>query len=160
VRQARLDTVGKEYAAAQAALREALERVAESAKALADYAQQREEEEERRYRVALFSTMSRKDLDAFKAGLAALRDRENFLREELARREKEADEARTAGDEARERLTRARKDAEKVDMHRDAWLTERARTAEYRESLELEEFSGKKHGCDDDFEDADENARH
>jgi type III secretion protein O len=152
VRRLREEAAGTEYSAAEAALLEARKKVAEGEKALAEYLRWREEEEERRYQSALFSEMDRKDLEAFRAGLAALRDRENSLREELALKKKAEEEASQARDRAQENLLRARRNTEKIRTHREIWSAVEAREAERREDLEMEEFSGTRNRDDGENE--------
>jgi type III secretion protein O len=152
VRRLREDAAGAEYAAAGAALLKARQQVAEGEKALNDAVRWREEEEERRYRAALFTHMSPKALDAFKAGLAALREKEAALREELERREKTAEDAQESRDLAHTRLLRLRRDTEKINAHRQTWSAGEAREAQRLEDLEMEEFSGKKRGGEDEDE--------
>jgi type III secretion protein O len=144
VRKLREDAAGVEYAKAERALLEAREKVKNCELALADYARWRQEEEERRYQARLFTEMSLNDLDAFKADLLALRDRENSLAEELVQAEKAAEDALQVREQAHQGLLRARRESEKIEVHRNIWLAEEAKEAERREDVEMEEFSGRK----------------
>jgi type III secretion protein O len=144
VRKLREDAAGAEYAKAERTLLEARGKVENCKLALADYARWRQEEEERRYQARLFTEMSLKDHDDFKADLLGLRERENSLAEELVQAKKAAEDALQIKEQTHQGLLRARKESEKIDAHRTIWLAAEAKEAERREDVEMEEFSGRK----------------
>jgi hypothetical protein len=83
-------------------------------------------------------------MDGFKAGVAALREKDAVLMEAVEQARMAEEEAARLKDEAAEKLKQSRKDREKIDTHREIWLSGEAREAERREDLEMEEFSGAK----------------
>jgi hypothetical protein len=88
--------------------------------------------------------MSRREMDAFKSGVAALREKDNVLMEAVEAARKIEEEAARRRDEAAEALQRRRKETAKIDAHREIWRTGEAKEAERRDDLEMEEFSGGK----------------
>jgi type III secretion protein O len=144
VRQIREDAAAAEYTAREQALLAAKKETAARQQALEEYIVWRKEEEERRYAAILNRQMDLNDLDTFKAGLAALRDKDNILLEAVALARKAEEEAGTARETAFAALKQARKDKEKLSTHREIWQVEENREVQRLEDLEMEEFSGKK----------------
>ena len=144
---------------AELAVREADEAVLAAQKTLEEYRAWRALEEERRYDAIMNTVMSTRELDRFKAGLAALAAREAEKEEDIRRAEKKAEESRKALDKARHHVVvvlpysmggmvdKAREAAKlalrntaKIQTHKDIWSEEAKKDAEHREDLELEEF--------------------
>lgn len=144
VRQLREDAASSECSARERALIAARQETVERQRAFDEYLVWRKEEEERRYLEILGQEMSLKELDEFKAGLAALRDKDAVLLEAVTLARKAEEEAEKARDAAAEALKRARKDKEKISAHKDIWQAQEAKEKERLEDLEMEEFSGKK----------------
>jgi hypothetical protein len=144
VRKLREDAAETHYIASGRVLEQAREKTAACIKALEEYVKWRQEEEERRYRAIMNTEMEMKEMDDFKAGLNALRNRDTVLAEEVAAARKAEEDALAARELARENLRRARKDTEKISEHKKIWLVEESREAERLEELEMEEFSKKK----------------
>jgi len=113
-------------------------------KALEDYLVWREKEEDRRYREILGKELSHLELDAFKAGVAALREKDHVLMEAVDEARKAEEDAAKSRDKAAETLKQCRKDKEKIGEHRKIWQAGEARETERREDLEMEEFTGAK----------------
>lgn len=107
---------------------------------LAEYRIWRVEETERRYDAIMGVDMSLDDIDAFKAGLAALADGELTRETAAAAAEKEAAACSLAVSKAREAVAEARREAAKIEAHRDIWREEAKKEAERLEDLEMEEF--------------------
>ena len=144
VRQLREENAVMEYSASEKALLAAREETLARRKALEEHLLWREEEEDRRYREILDKELSRKEMDEFKAGVAALREKDAILLEALEEARKAEEEAARHRDEAAETLKRRRKEMEKIDTHQEIWQTGEAIAAERREDLEMEEFTGLK----------------
>ena len=144
VRQLREEAAATEYSASEKALLAAREETLARRKALEDYLVWRTEEEDRRYQEILGKEMTRREMDVFKTGIAALREKDAILIEAVEEARKAEEEAARRRDEAVETLRQCRKDKEKIGIHQDVWLLEEAREAERREDLEMEEFSGSK----------------
>jgi type III secretion protein O len=150
VRGLREDAAAAELSARERAWLAAKQEILEREQALKDYIAWREEEEERRYAEILHQELSLKELDAFKSGLAALRERDNVLLEAVTLARRAEEDALKARDEAAAALRQARKDKEKISAHKEIWQAFETREAERREDLEMEEFSGKKPVLEED----------
>jgi len=144
VRQLREDAATTEYSAREKAFLAARQETLERRRALEDYLAWRKEEEDRRYREILGKELSRKEMDEFKAGVAALREKDNVLMESVEEALRAEEEAARYRDEAVETLKLCRKDKEKIHEHRAIWRAGEAREFERREDLEMEEFTGAK----------------
>ena len=144
VRTLREEAAAAEYSAREKAFLAARQETLARRKALEDYLIWRKEEEDRRYREILGQELSRKEMDEFKAGVTALRERDNVLMEAVEEARKAEEEAAKLKDEATKSLKQRRKDKEKIDAHWEIWRTGEAREAERREDLEMEEFSAAK----------------
>ena len=144
IRQLREEAAATECSAREKALLTARQETLARRKALENYLAWRVQEEDRRYQDILDKELPFKELEDFKAGVAALRDRDNVLLaalEEARVLEKEAEERRDA---AVETLKRARKDKEKINESEKIWQDRETREAERREDLEMEEFTDAK----------------
>jgi type III secretion protein O len=144
VRQIREDAARAEYAARARAHTAAAREAREREQALEAYRIWRVKEENRRYQAVLHQSLGRKELEAFKEGIAALRDRDAVLRAEAERAREAEKDAALARDKAAEAVKRARGDKEKISEHRDRWRMGELREAERAEDLEMEEFSAPK----------------
>jgi hypothetical protein len=108
---------------------------------LEDYIVWRKAEEDRRYLEILGTEMSREDMDIFKSGIAALREKDNVLMEAVEEARRTEEEAARLRDEAVNTLRQRRKDKEKIEEHRKIWQTAETREIERLEDLEIEEVS-------------------
>ena len=142
VRQLREEAATTEYALREKTFLAARQAMLAHRRALEDYLAWRKEEEDRRYREIVGMELSRKEMDLFKAGVAALREKDNALMEAAEEALKAEKEAALHRDEAAETLKRCRKDKQKIDEHREIWRVGAAREAERREALETAEFTG------------------
>ena len=108
------------------------------------------QEVDRRYDAIMGENLNLADLDRFKEGLAALADGELNCQMAVvnAQREVEAREAEAA--KAREAVALARREAAKIEAHRDIWQAEARKEAERQEDLELEEFHPPHRESDDE----------
>ena len=98
------------------------------------------EEEERRYGAVLGRTLTRDELDGFKAGLAGLIDGERRHEEQVAEALRQVETRRTAVEGAREQAARARRETSKILAHKELWMEEARKEAARLEDLEMEEF--------------------
>jgi len=144
VRQKREDAAAGEYSAREKAHLAAIAETLARLKALEDYLAWRKEEEDRRYQEVLGKEMTRREMEKFKAGIAALREKDNILLEALQEARRAEEEAGRLKDEAAETLRQCRKDAEKINSHQEIWEAGEAREAERREDLEMEDFTRRK----------------
>ncbi|MDR2892011.1 MAG: type III secretion protein [Deltaproteobacteria bacterium] len=144
IRQLREDAAATECAGREKALLAARQETLLHRKALEDYLLWRKEEEERRYQAILGQEMPRREMEIFKSGIAALRDKDAILLEAVEAAQKAEAEAARLRDEAVKILQQRRKDKEKIEAHREIWQSGEAKEAERREDLEMEEFTGVK----------------
>ena len=100
----------------------------------------RPEEENRRYDAILGEAMSLDDVAEFRASLGALAEGEQEREQAVAEAEKNVARKEQEVNTAREAVAAARKEAAKIEAHRDIWLTEAKKEAERQEDLEMEEF--------------------
>ncbi len=142
LRNLRRDRAEGAVQAAEQALARAVEEKERLAGDLGEYRAWRRAEVDRRYRALLGQTVTRKELDAFHAGLAAL-EREELRRGEALSQAGAAEErARQSVREARLALTRADRALRKIQAHRDQWQEADAKEQTRLEDLEMEEFVG------------------
>ena len=140
VRHFREEEAKRSVRYAELAVREADDEVLARKKALEEFRAWRTREEERRYDSIMNTVMSPRELDAFKAGLAALAAMDAEKEEDIRRAEKKAEECRKALDKAREAAKLALRNTAKIQTHKEIWAEEAKKDAEHREDLELEEF--------------------
>ena len=131
VRHFREEGAKNEVRAAERRLAEAREEVRKKEEELERYRIWRPEEENRRYDAIMGETMSLEEVAGFRASLGALAEGEQERILAVTEREVAA---------AREAVAEARREAAKIEAHRDIWLAEAKREAERQEDLELEEF--------------------
>ena len=144
VRRLREENAMTEYAVRTRAHQTAKQETLARRKALEEYQFWRKEEEDRRYLEILGKELPRKEIDEFKAGITALREKDSILMEAVEEAQKTEEEAAKRRDEAAQILKQRRKDKEKIDTHREIWHVGETREAERKEDLEMEEFTAKK----------------
>jgi type III secretion protein O len=140
IREFREEAARKAVLTAELALRAALEAEKHCQRELEAYRIWRREEMERRYQAIMGREMSLKDMDDFKAGLAALADKELALEETARQAAQEVEAARLRLKETRAARLDADRARLKIVYHRDQWLAEQLKVQERAEDLELEEF--------------------
>ena len=113
-------------------------------KELALYEETREERRDRIYAAIIGQPISRDRLDIASEGVARI-DAEGALRaDNVKRAEQDVKERADKEAEARNNLNLATKDRMKIDEHRQVWVAEEAAEQEFREEIELEDFTGRK----------------
>jgi Type III secretion protein YscO. len=143
VRSFREDNAKAAVSAAEAAVLQAEEKLAERQAEFERYRQWLPEEKERRYDAIMGKEMTMPDLERFKAGLSVLDDG-LFVREDAVQEaEKAVEERRNELRTAQRNLTAARKEKMKIEAHKDIWAQAAAKEAEHAADLELEDFSPK-----------------
>ena len=140
VRHFREENAKQAVRSAEIALQDAEEKIRQCEAELATYHSWRLEEENRRYDAIMGKPQTMDELDAFKAGLAQLKDGE-LNREELVLKAKEERQKKAeALDTARETAIHARKETAKIQAHKNIWSEEAKKEEERQADLELEEF--------------------
>lgn len=141
VRHYREEAAKNALRAAERRAAEAREEVKRRQAELERYRVWRPEEEERRYAAIMGKALTLDEVAAFRASLGALAEGEQERVRAVAEAEKLAaqkDQDVVAG---RQAVTLARREAAKIETHRDLWLAEARKEAERREDLEMEEFT-------------------
>ena len=100
----------------------------------------RPEEENRRYDAIMGENMSLEDVAEFRASLGALAEGEQERAQAVTDAEKIAAQKERELAAARDAVALARKEAAKIEAHRDIWMAEAKKEAERQEDLEMEEF--------------------
>lgn len=140
VRHFREEGAKNEVRAAERRLAEAREEVRKKEEELERYRIWRPEEENRRYDAIMGETMSLEEVAGFRASLGALDEGEQERILAVTEAEKAVGQKEREVAAAREAVAEARREAAKIEAHRDIWLAEAKREAERQEDLELEEF--------------------
>jgi len=140
VRHHREEGAKRNVRLAEIALREAEQAILDRQRELEEFKLWRREEEDRRYDAIMGKSLSMRELDRFKAGLAELADRERRKAEDVAKARKQAEAAAKDLDKARTLAKQAQKNTAKITAHKDIWQEEAKKEAEHKEDLELEEF--------------------
>ncbi|MBO4312447.1 MAG: YscO family type III secretion system apparatus protein [Desulfovibrionaceae bacterium] len=140
VRRHREDAAANNVKRAESSLK-AAEQLAETRRSeLAQYQAWRSEETERRYEAIMGSRCTLKELDDFRAGLAALDAREAMKAEAAELAARDAEMMRGNLEKARAAARAAQKERAKIQAHKDIWTEGDKKEAERKEDLELEEF--------------------
>lgn len=142
VRYFREDAAKNAVRAAERCVAEAQEKLDTARLRLAEYQAWWPQEVDRRYESIMGTEKTLEQLDEFKAGLAALSDGELKFHEAVFEAENEMKQCVTRVEKAREVVAEARKEAAKIEAHREIWNEEAKKEAERVEDLEMEEFSG------------------
>ena len=140
VRHFREEGAKNEVRAAERRLAEAREEVRKKEEELERYRIWRPEEENRRYDAIMGETMSLEEVAGFRASLGALAEGEQERILAVTEAEKAVGQKEREVAAAREAVAEVRREAAKIEAHRDIWLAEAKRDAERQEDLELEEF--------------------
>jgi hypothetical protein len=141
VRDRAVQLAAKELRAAKDRLAEAKAIERRAAEALARWRERMEAETERRWASLLGARTTKSGLEAFREGLASLRQREADLAEELERAARAAMECLSEEERASLELSARTKAREKLERHRNVWLEAEALEQERLEGLEMEEFT-------------------
>ncbi len=117
--------------------------------ALKEYEATKEERIDRIYAVIIGQNVKRDDLELAREGVARI-DQEGVLKADNVERAKEVlTQKRTAEAEAKTAYILTAKDRSKISEHKAQWQLEEALEVEYRQDIELEDFTGKK--LNDDY---------
>lgn len=139
VRHFREEAARNEVRAAERRHAEARETVRQCREELERYRLWRPEEEARRYAAVMGACMTLEAVSAFRIGLTGLAEAEAERERALAEAEKQAVEKEQAVQAARQAATLARKEAARIETHREIWRAEAGIEAQRLEDLEMEE---------------------
>ncbi len=144
IRNRREDRARGELQTARQAVSQATRDLEDRRAAWAEFEATKEDRRDRIYEQVIGHSLKREDLELAREGIARI-DREGVLkadnvvraREILAQKEAEAEKAKDA-------YIVTAKDRSKISEHKADWQREEMREAEYRQDIELEDFTGKK----------------
>ncbi|WP_038172590.1 type III secretion system stalk subunit SctO [Vibrio pacinii] len=111
-----------------------------SQQAINDYNQWREQEERRRFAKAQQSSVLLKELDTLRQEIALLREREAELKQQAAEAKKHLEHERMVFAQKKKLAVVAYKATEKCARLYQQQQTEKARSEQYQEELDQEEF--------------------
>ena len=140
VRRFREDHAATELQNRRKAVEAAEQALAQRRRAVADYHAWRLRREDELYHDVLQKAVTRQDLDDLKLTIEALRTEELNLHEQVVEAERQLSAARAAAQSAHAAWTRAVRNREKIDEHKEHWSEAIAREIEYSQDLELEDF--------------------
>lgn len=127
---------------AERLLAQAREDVVRCREELERYRSWRVEEEGRRYAAILGKAMSLDEIADFRASLGSLAVGEEERVQDVGRAQDAATRQEAAVARAHQAVAAARREAAKIETHRDIWRESDKKERERLEDLELEEFAG------------------
>lgn len=141
VRLFREDGARQAVGLAQRRLEEAGAEIVRRREELERYVAWRPQEVDRRYAAIMGTALSPDGLSDFRTSLSALEMGEQERAEAVRLAELEAEKRRGELDDARKAAAQARRDAARIEAHRDIWTALARKEAERREEAELEDFT-------------------
>jgi hypothetical protein len=146
IRKLREERAFRECAERRALMEQAYIAVEQCRLKLEQFREWRLQERERLYGEVIRHEVIMAVLERLKASLAALDEKETLHIRGLQLAEIQAEEAKSAYEEALRRWRDTRTNLAKMEEHKDIWLEEALEQALYAEELEMEEFGVKKLG--------------
>lgn len=144
IRTRREDRARGELQTARQAVSQAEVELEAQRTALREYEDTKEARRDRIYETILGHALKREDLELAREGIARI-DQEGVLKADNVVRAKEVlTQKEAAAEEARLAYVATAKDLSKIAEHKADWQREETREAEYRQDIELEDFTGKK----------------
>ncbi len=144
IRTRREDRARGELQTARQAVSQAMVDLENQRIALAQFEETKDERRDRIYDLIIGHEVKRDDLELAREGIARI-DEEGVLKANNVERAKEVlrqkeDEA----EKAKDAYIITAKECSKISEHKAEWQREESREAEYRQDIELEDFTGKK----------------
>lgn len=139
-RKFREDAAAREVRLAREAIAEAKAAEAAAREELVRYRKWRPGEELRLFELLRGKTMPQIELDRHRGDIQALRGDELTREEDCTRAEKAVKDAEAELEKARARQAAAIRNREKLDKHREIWLSGEKQRQEAAEEAELEDF--------------------
>ena len=142
-RKIREDNAQRSVVSARNELNTLLENIENKKVEVQHYEEWRKEEEVRRFIEIQNTTLSQKEMDKFKWGIAALKARTLELEEEVMNMQAKIPEVEQKIDEAIRVHKETIREREKIEEHKQKWIEELRKESDRLEDLELEEFRTK-----------------
>ena len=152
-RKIREDNAQRAVASARNELTTLLEHIENKKIEIQYHEEWRKEEEARRFNEIQNTTLSQKEMEKFKWGIASLKARTVELEEEIMSMEAKIPEMEEKINDAIHAHKVAMSEREKIEEHKVQWQEELAKETDRREEQELEEFKAKENNDElDEYE--------
>lgn len=144
IRTRREDTARGELVTARQKMAAAQQDLADRKAELQAYEQTREERRNRIYSTIIGRVVTGRDLEMAREGVARIDEEGNLRQNNVLRAEDRVREREAEVDAARAGFVVATKNRMKLDEHRSDWMRRAQLLEDYRQEIELEDFTGKK----------------
>lgn len=144
IRIRREDTARSELTAARLRMSEAQNELEARKEEFRLYEETKDERRERIFAAILGRTVGADELEMARAGISRIDEEGNLKADNIVRAESILRDREKEVESARDVLVFATKNRMKIEEHRSNWLTISAAEEDYRQEIELEDFTGKK----------------
>lgn len=144
IRMMREDRASAELVAARQEVVRAEQQLEERKNELRKYQETKEERRDRIFAAVVGHAVTREDIDRALEGVARI-DKEGELKaDNVNLAAAKVQEKEKLSEEAHRLFVKASKDRTKISEHKAMWLVEEMKEQEFRQEIELEDFTGKK----------------
>lgn len=144
IRIRREDTARSELTAARLRMSEAQNELEARKEEFRLYEETKDERRERIFAAILGRTVGADELEMAREGISRIDEEGNLKADNIVRAESVLHDREKEVESARDVLVFATKNRMKIEEHRSNWLTISAAEEDYRQEIELEDFTGKK----------------
>lgn len=144
IRIRREDTARSELTAARLRMSEAQNELEARKEEFRLYEETKDERRERIFAAILGRTIGADELEMAREGISRIDEEGNLKADNIVRAESILRDREKEVESARDVLVFATKNRMKIEEHRSNWLTISAAEEDYRQEIELEDFTGKK----------------
>lgn len=144
IRIRREDTARSELTAARLRMSEAQNELEARKEEFRLYEETKDERRERIFAAILGRTVGADELEMAREGISRIDEEGNLKADNIVRAESILRDREKEVESARDVLVFATKNRMKIEEHRSNWLTISAAEEDYRQEIELEDFTGKK----------------
>lgn len=144
IRFRREDTARSELTAARLRMSEAQNELEARKEEFRLYEETKDERRERIFAAILGRTVGADELEMAREGISRIDEEGNLKADNIVRAESILRDREKEVESARDVLVFATKNRMKIEEHRSNWLTISAAEEDYRQEIELEDFTGKK----------------
>lgn len=144
IRTRREDTARGELVSARLKMSQAQQELETRKAELQAYEATREDRRNRIYSAVIGRVVTQSDLELAREGVARIDEEGNLRQNNVRHAQDRLRERETEVETAREGFVLATKNRMKLDEHRRDWMKQASLLEEYRQEIELEDFTGKK----------------
>lgn len=144
IRIRREDTARSELTAARLRMSDAQNELEARKEEFRLYEETKDERRERIFAAILGRTVGADELEMAREGISRIDEEGNLKADNIVRAESILRDREKEVESARDVLVFATKNRMKIEEHRSIWLTISAAEEDYRQEIELEDFTGKK----------------